>query len=65
MKKIAFTNKKNSETKNVLTGSSSIGELVFPMTQSVPETNRAIQWCNNHKTVGDVYETELYKLEIV
>lgn len=62
MKKVRFTNKAKNESKVYLVGN--VGQYVFALVNNVKETNDAIRWCNTHK-VGDVFENDAYKLELV
>lgn len=61
MKKIMFTDKSKNVVNEMFAGN--VGEAVFPLCQNVKETNDAIRWCNTHKA-GDVFECDLYKIEI-
>ena len=62
MKKVIFTIKANNASKEVMVGK--VGECVFAVCQNVKETNDAIRWCNQHKD-GDVFDCDLYAMEIV
>ena len=62
MRKIRFTNKETGTTKDVISGN--VGENVFVVTQNVKQTNDAIRWLNGKK-VGEVYDHEKFKLEII
>ena len=62
MKKIKFTDKGKNMVNEIMAGN--VGERIFPLCNNVKETNDAIRWCNTHK-VGDVFECDLYKIEII
>lgn len=61
-KMIKFTDKSTGTSLEILVGS--LGQHVYKLTKSVNEMNDAIRWCNTHK-VGDVFENDAYKLELV
>lgn len=61
-KMVKFTNKKTNEVNNI--GTYNVGQYMFAIVGSVDETNKAIRFCNKAK-VGEVYETDDVKIEVI
>lgn len=61
-KVLNFTDKVNGKSKEIRF--SELGRHVFDITKSIDDFNAAVRWCNKHN-VGDVFENENYKFEII
>lgn len=62
MKKIKFTDKVLNCENEVL--ASNVGEKVFAACKDIKMVNNAIRWCNT-RNVGDVFDCDSYRMEII